>query len=207
MKITNEKQQYYGLDLLKFIMAVLVAARHVIQIYYPAESKWRLVIGCWLSNLAVPIFFLIAGFLLFQKIPAQLPNDTNTTDTDIKNSWPIARRYICRILKLYILWCMICWPIDIYNWVQGNETIAQAVLFYLHSFFMSATITQLWYLPALAIASFIVWLFYRAKSKTWMLLLFTGILFILGCICDNRVLLEHTPETLQAILQAFVRWY
>ena len=115
MKITNEKQQYYGLDLLKFIMAVLVAARHVIQIYYPAESKWRLVIGCWLSNLAVPIFFLIAGFLLFQKIPAQLPNDTNTTDTDIKNSWPIARRYICRILKLYILWCMICWPIDIYN--------------------------------------------------------------------------------------------
>lgn len=58
MKITNEKQQYYGLDLLKFIMAVLVAARHVIQIYYPAESKWRLVIGCWLSNLAVPIFFL-----------------------------------------------------------------------------------------------------------------------------------------------------
>ena len=44
----------------------------------------RLVIGCWLSNLAVPIFFLIAGFLLFQKIPAQLPNDTNTTDTDIK---------------------------------------------------------------------------------------------------------------------------
>ena len=67
---------------------------------------------------------------------------------------------------------MICWPIDIYNWVQGNETIAQAVLFYLHSFFMSATITQLWYLPALAIASFIVWLFYRAKSKTWMLLRF-----------------------------------
>ena len=26
-------------------------------------------------------------------------------------------------------------------------------------------------------------------------------------MCDNRVLLEHTPETLQAILQAFVRWY
>ena len=85
MKITNEKQQYYGLDLLKFIMAVLVAARHVIQIYYPAESKWRLVIGCWLSNLAVPIFFLIAGFLLFQKIPAQLPDDK----TGYGQSWQV----------------------------------------------------------------------------------------------------------------------
>ena len=85
MKITNEKTTILWTgSFLKFIMAVLVAARHVIQIYYPAESKWRLVIGCWLSNLAVPIFFLIAGFLLFQKIPAQLPNDTNTTDTDIK---------------------------------------------------------------------------------------------------------------------------
>ena len=49
----------------------------------------RLVIGCWLSNLAVPIFFLIAGFLLFQKIPAQLSNDTNTTDTDIKTVGPL----------------------------------------------------------------------------------------------------------------------
>ncbi len=209
MTVTTEKKQYYGLDLLKFIMAILVAARHVIQIYYPAESKWRLVIGCWLSNLAVPVFFLIAGFLLFKKIPVQDPvqNSLDTSDTDIKNSWPAARRYICRILKLYILWCVIYWPIDIYNWVQGNDTITQAVLFYVHSFFMSATITQLWYLPALAIASFIVWLFYRAKAKTWMLLLFTGILFIWGCICDNRVLLEHTPATLQAILQTFIRWY
>ena len=70
MKITNEKQQYYGLDLLKFIMAVLVAARHVIQIYYPAESKWRLVIGCWLSNLAVPNFLSDRpDFFCFRRYP------------------------------------------------------------------------------------------------------------------------------------------
>ena len=58
----NEKKQYCGLDLLKFIMAVLVAARHMIQVFYPAESRWRLVIGSWLSNLAVPVFFIIAGY-------------------------------------------------------------------------------------------------------------------------------------------------
>ena len=65
----NEKKQYCGLDLLKFIMAVLVAARHMIQVFYPAESRWRLVIGSWLSNLAVPVFFIIAGFLLFSQDP------------------------------------------------------------------------------------------------------------------------------------------
>ena len=44
----NEKKQYCGLDLLKFIMAVLVAARHMIQVFYPAESRWHLAFqsGC-----------------------------------------------------------------------------------------------------------------------------------------------------------------
>ncbi len=63
----NEKKQYCGLDLLKFIMAVLVAARHMIQVFYPAESRWRLMIGSWLSNLAVPVFFIIAGFCCFAR--------------------------------------------------------------------------------------------------------------------------------------------
>ena len=40
MKITNEKQQYYGLDLLKFIMAVLVAARSRSIIPLKANGVW-----------------------------------------------------------------------------------------------------------------------------------------------------------------------
>jgi peptidoglycan/LPS O-acetylase OafA/YrhL len=64
----SEKRQYHGLDVTKVILAVLVSARHVIQIFYPAESKWRMVIGGWLSNLAVPGFFVMAGFLLFRKV-------------------------------------------------------------------------------------------------------------------------------------------
>ena len=63
----NEKKQYCGLDLLKFIMAILVAARHMIQVFYPAESRWRLVIGSWLSNLAVPVFCCFAR----SRIPAK----------------------------------------------------------------------------------------------------------------------------------------
>ena len=52
----NGKNNIGGLDLLKFVMAVLVATRHMIQVFYPAESRWRLIIGSWLSNLAVPVF-------------------------------------------------------------------------------------------------------------------------------------------------------
>lgn len=184
-----EKTQYYGLDLLKFLMALLVAARHVIQIYYPAESRWRLVIGNWLSNLAVPVFFVIAGFLLFKKL----------TNTD----WTIIRRYVCRILKLYILWCIIYWPIDIYNWHQSGEPVLKTILFYFQSFLFSSTITQLWYLPALATACLIVWASYKAGLKIWMLLLLTSLLFIFGCSCNNQYFLEHSPRK----IQEFIHWY
>ena len=184
-----EKTQYYGLDLLKLLMALLVAARHVIQIYYPAESRWRLVIGNWLSNLAVPVFFVIAGFLLFKKL-------TNT-------NWTIIRRYVCRILKLYILWCIIYWPIDIYNCHQSGEPVLKTILFYFQSFLFSSTITQLWYLPALATACLIVWAGYKAGLKIWMLLWLTSLLFIFGCSCNNQYFLEHSPRK----IQEFIHWY
>ena len=38
----TEKRLYNGLDIVKLGLALLVAARHMIQIFYPPESKWRL---------------------------------------------------------------------------------------------------------------------------------------------------------------------
>ena len=189
----NGKKQYCGLDLLKFVMAVLVAARHMIQVFYPAESRWRLIIGSWLSNLAVPVFFIIAGFLLFRKIP----------DTDKKSGWPVVGRYAWRIVKLYLLWCVIYWPIDIFNWYHGTATIMETLKAYVHSFFFSSTIAQLWYLPALAVAVLIVWTGYRAGFRIWMLLILTGALFVFGCICDNWYFTERAPMK----IQEFVWWY
>ncbi len=187
----GRKKQYCGLDLLKFVMAVLVAARHMIQVFYPAESRWRLLIGSWLSNLAVPVFFIIAGFLLFRKIPEK------------RGGWSTVWRYAWRIVKLYVLWCVIYWPIDIYNWYHGTATIAETVKAYIHSFFVSSTIAQLWYLPALALAVLIVWTGYRLGLRVWMLLLLTGALFVFGCVCDNWYFTERAPMK----IQEFVWWY
>ena len=189
----SKKKQYCGLDLLKFIMAVLVAARHMIQVFYPAESRWRVLIGSWLSNLAVPIFFIIAGFLLFRKIP----------ETNKKSGWSVVGRYVWRIVKMYLIWCVLYWPIDIYNWYHGTATIKETIKAYIHSFFVSSTIAQLWYLPALALAVLIVWICYRIGLKIWLLLILTGALFVFGCICDNWYFTERAPMK----IQEFVWWY
>lgn len=188
-----EKLHYYGLDLLKFIMALLVVARHTIQIFYPAESKWRIVICYWLSNLGVPTFFAIAGFLLF-KTAADVNDNTAVSPSLHPHKM---RAYLWRILKLYIFWSIIYLPIDIYN--------KQPVVFYLKSWFLSSTIIQLWYLPALLVAVLINWFLYKIfKAKTWLILIVTGILLIIGWTVDNHIVYKHLAPPL---LQSFVGWY
>lgn len=68
---------------------------------------------------------------------------------------------------------------------------------YIHSFFFSSTIAQLWYLPALAVAVLLVWTGYRAGLGVRQLLVLTGVLFVFGCICDNWYFTERAPMKIQ----------
>ncbi len=194
--MTN-KRMYPGLDLLKLAMAVLVAGRHMIQVFYQADSRWRLYIGSWLSNLAVPVFFIIAGFLLFRKVPeaGRSRGSSSGTRTVLAYCW--------RILKLYLIWCVLYWPIDLYNWYHGTQSFPEFVRSYVKSFFFSSTIAQLWYLPALLTACLIVWALCRVGMRLRLLLILTGALFAAGCLGDNWFYTERMPME----FQQWVAWY
>lgn len=189
----NDKKQYYGLDILKFVMAILVAMRHIVQSYYQPEDRLQLIIFRWLSNLAVPVFFIIAGFLLFRKI----------SDTDKENGWRIVKGYALHSIQVYILWSVIYLPVDIYNWRLSDTTALEAAKEYIRYFVFSSSIVHLWYMMALAEAVLVVCLLYRAGLKIWTMLIITGALFVVGCICDNWYFTERTPM----IFQEFVWWY
>ena len=189
------KKNYNGLDVLKFIMALLVAQRHIIQIFFPESSRWRIVIGSWLSNLPVPVFFTIAGFFLFRK----LPQDGSGTGA--------VRRYCMRILRLYITWCAIYLPIDFYNWYNGTRDIKAGLLTYVHRFLFDSTIPQLWYLPALFIACLLVWLLYSHGWRIWQILTLGAVLYIVGCIGDNWYFNQQLPMRLQQYLAVYIRWF
>lgn len=191
-----EKKQYNGLDVVKAVLAVLVAARHMIQIFYPPESKWRLVIGAWLSNLAVPVFFIIAGFFLFGKVEREKPEENRA----------VVLRYCRRILKLYVLWSILYLPIDYINWSHGEDkSIKRAAFTYVQSFFFCSTTVQLWYLPALLVSCVLVWLGYQKGVRIWQLLVVGGICFIMGCIGDNWYFNQQLPMKLQQLLSVYAR--
>lgn len=66
-----EKKNYYGIDLLKFIMAVCVVAIHT-QPLYSIQSIVVQRLFDTITSLAVPYFFSVSGFLLFSKIDANI---------------------------------------------------------------------------------------------------------------------------------------
>lgn len=204
----EKKRQFYGLDILKVTMAVLVAARHMIQVFYAADSRWRLLVGSWLSNMAVPVFFIIAGFLLFRKVPepgsAAPGEERRLLRQDGRKK---VFTYCIRILKLYLLWCVIYWPIDFYNWYHGMESVGTYIMFYIRSFFFSSTIAQLWYLPALITACLIVWFFHSRGMRVWQILIITGILFVMGCIGDNWYFTQYLPVKWQQMIYTYGQYF
>lgn len=193
----EEKRQYNGLDLLKCILAVLVAVRHVVQLYYPAESKWRLLICSWLSNLAVPGFFVMAGFFLFRKI------ENGKTKKDIKT----VKGYLLRILKLALIWSAIYLPVDLYTWYYSDSdaSVAEWIWYYIKSFFLNHTIVQLWFLPALFVACLLVWFLYARGMKIWQILVAGGILFSMYCFVSNRYV--QWGMGTEALLQLYRRYF
>lgn len=62
-----EKKNYYGIDLLKFIMAVCVVAIHT-QPLYSIQSIVVQRLFDTITSLAVPYFSQYRGFFCFQKL-------------------------------------------------------------------------------------------------------------------------------------------
>lgn len=189
------KKQYNGLDAVKFLLAVLVAQRHIVQIFFGADSRWRILLNNWLSNLAVPVFFTIAGFFLFRKL--------NGSEQDRG----IVYRYCGRILKMYLVWSALYLPIDWYNWYHGARVVKDGVLGWLHSFLVCSTIPQLWYLPALALACFLVWQLWKNGMKRQQVLLLGACLLLAGYLMDNWYYNQRFPAALQELLAGYRRLF
>lgn len=187
------KKQYYGLDVVKFFLAVLVAERHVVQIYFGASSKWRILLNNWLSNLAVPMFFTIAGFFLFQKL------ESGKWEENKKQVF----RYCRRILSMYVIWTILYLPTDIQNWGGYRNLTKSQLLSWVQSFFFCSTIPQLWYLPALALACFLVWLAWEKGMKLWQILAVGAVLLLCGYLMDNWYYNCRFPEALQRLVLGY----
>ena len=126
-----EKKNYYGIDLLKFIMAVCVGAIHTQPLY------------------------------LFSKTDATILS---------RKSMEVCKKYLSRVLSLYVIWNIIYLPITIFGFKENNMSFARYVLDCIRGFLFIGQqfySWQLWYLLSVffVIASICIMAEHKIKDK------------------------------------------
>jgi hypothetical protein len=167
----GEKRNLYGIDLMKFIAAMLVVAGHVRPFLSYSLALDVFVIHV-LARITIQFFFMSAGFLLFRKIEFPLKGNTQNKK--------IIFDYCKRVLILYVVWT------GIYT-AAALIYFTSQVGFNLYGFYIFYRFLQegshLWYLSALVVAVLLVYwsLHYLSFKRT---LIIGVILYMIGLFGD-----------------------
>lgn len=147
------REENTTVDIIKFIMAILVIGIHT----EPFSFNIWLDRGYGIiTRLCVPFFFIIGAYYFF-----------------LRNK-PL-KKYLMRILGLYVLWSIIYLPFDITRLHQMD------VPSILYRYLWAGNEHALWYLWGTITATLIVY-FLRKKLSTQTVLLISSLLLIVGCL-------------------------
>lgn len=165
-----KRKTYEAIDIAKIISAMLVVCIHTFPLADISEQA-NFVLVSILARLAVPFFFISSAYFFFQKI------DFNKTYRDSANV-QVLKRYLKRLLKIYVIWSIIYLP---YNFVlihNGGFTW-MAVIRYIRDFFFTGSYYHLWFLPSLMFAVTLVYVLVlklNVKKTIWI----SSLLYLIG---------------------------
>ncbi len=162
----KKHREYTGIDLFKLFFSFFV-----IFIHCHPEGTLSFVIANGIGRLAVPFFFVVAGYFLAQKI---LSSSSEAWQTGVY-------AFLKRIFKMYLIWSAIYLPLMLVIFLVGRGyTPLECLVEYLRAFFFTGSFSHLWYLPALLTGAAIVSLLckkldLRVIFALGLLLFFVGI--------------------------------
>lgn len=142
-----KKKEYAAIDLFKLIFSFFVVFIHC----HPGGTP-SFLIANGVGRLAVPFFFVSAGYFLAEKT-ILAPNAEYKRGTT---------RFLWRILKMYLIWSAVYLPLMLVGLSVGRGLDPlSCALEYLRSFLFLGSFSQLWYLPALFVGAALVALLSR----------------------------------------------
>ncbi len=117
-------QNYNGIDVMKFICAILVVLIHIPLFNAPVNQDRSHIaksVNFWLNNticrVAVPFYFVCSGFFLFRKM------DGNTMDRDRVKS------YCFKLCRIYGIWSVLLFTGGHWHlWFIGATVVAVTLL-------------------------------------------------------------------------------
>lgn len=158
---------YKTIDISKFILSFFVIAIHV---DYFIQSPLNLH---FIWNLAVPLFFIFSGFFLYK---GYRKGGISKIDS-----------YIYKLIKLYILYTIIYFPLSYIDFRHSDYSWIVYALNYIRRFFFvgeQAWSWPLWYLLGLIIATLILRLLLKKNIAIIKILIIGIILTFIGLLIN-----------------------
>ncbi|QOR65478.1 acyltransferase [Cytobacillus suaedae] len=160
-----------AVDVMKFICAILVVIIHVPPLFSYNETANFILVDI-ISRMAVPFFFVCAGYFLFNKI--DFKNEKIEKSTNNSN---LFKRYIKHLIIIYIFWTLfyLLWWIP--SWYYGGYLTLANIKGYVLSIFLNGSYYHLWYIVSLIyglLFTFLLLRFVRIK-----IVIITAVIFYL----------------------------
>ena len=195
----NRPVEKYSLDLCKFIMAFAVIAIHtdpLVDCSNTAMSR----IGYLFLSMAVPFFFLTSGYLLAAKLLFPFSRQEDLSKI---------RRYMTKILKMYLLWTLLYLPMALWHFVATGKTLHRAIQLYIQGFFFVGqqyNSWPLWYLLSTFYTLGVLYLLLKCKAPPVTFLLVSGISAVISFTID-ALIASFTDYTQYGTARTyFYRW-
>lgn len=161
-----------GLDLVKFIMAIFVVSIHTNPVADCTNSILNDSFDI-LTSCAVPFFFLCSGYLLARKFSEPYCNPDNQK---------ITATYLKKILKMYLLWTLVYFPMAVYKYRIENYTPAYSFLITVRKLVFRGenyNSWMLWYLLSTVYILLLILVTMKLKCKKRSLLIVSFTTFFL----------------------------
>ncbi|KKI89358.1 hypothetical protein WQ54_26125 [Bacillus sp. SA1-12] len=174
----------YAIDFIKFFAILAVVAIHTV----PKDSIMGLFVLDNLSRFAVPFFFVTSGYLFGKKMKRA------------EKTFGYFKRYVFKILKLYVCWVIFYAIYDILLLVFSSHDLQREVMDYVKNFTLLNVLYygkgtsgyQLWFLTALIWSITINYLFFKIK-KIDILILVALVLNIIGLFGQSYSIIYEFP--------------
>lgn len=175
-----ESKKITSIELGRVVAIFLVVAMHCqmfLSYFLYQDTPWFGYIFNQSTRFAVPLFFLISGYLIQPKLTAT-PIET-------------VKRYCAPLMRVFIVWSVICLllPFNIETVLTKGYLaersgywgyLAQAPL----NSILEGGLVHLWFIPALMIAALITALFAKA-GKLNLLIPFAVVLYVYGVLAGS----------------------
>lgn len=197
---TLSKKNYNAIDAAKLICAILIVMIHVEPFGAAAPGQSYITVlnflaQQYLARIAVPFFFVTNGFLLYRK----------TSYKEFETEHTV--RYLKRILRLYLVWTIIYFPIRLPDFLNNEKGLLYAVMKYIRDIVFAGSCAHLWYFPALIFAVALTSFLLSKKVSPLTILLVSAAFYFLGLFAQSWFgfilpVKQISPEIWTALKQA-----